>query len=211
MFCKATLVAAALALIASASPIVQETGVGIPLQKRSSLTNADKTFNREKAIRHTVKIAKYVPTPFYPPADSMLMHPFRSKYRHNLLNLQRNTGSLPEGVSKIPEVAKLPAELQKRGSLPLTDEEDDLEWAGSITIGSNGQSFLIDFDTGSSDLWVPSSSCKSCGSHKKFNPSTSSTSKKQSGTFEISYGDGSSASGPIYTDTGMSPECGAIE
>jgi len=85
----------------------------------------------------------------------------------------------------------------------LTDEEDDEEWAGTISIGTPAQKFLIDFDTGSSDLWVPSSSCTSstCKSKSRYNPSSSSTSSKKSGTFSIEYGDGSSVSGPIYTDT----------
>ena len=88
---------------------------------------------------------------------------------------------------------------------PLTDEEGDVFWAGSITIGSNKQTFLIDFDTGSSDLWVPSSSCTSSTCRKKstYDASDSSTSSKKSGTFEIEYGDGSTVSGPIYTDSGM--------
>lgn len=29
---------------------------------------------------------------------------------------------------------------------PLTDEEDDLEWAGAIGIGTVSQNFLIDLD-----------------------------------------------------------------
>ncbi|KAF8749204.1 peptidase A1 family [Rhizoctonia solani] len=91
----------------------------------------------------------------------------------------------------------------KRQAEPLIDEEDDLLWAGTITIGTPGQSFLIDFDTGSADLWVPSSSCRTsgCSPHKKYTASSSSTSKSQSGSFSIQYGDGSTASGPIYSDT----------
>ncbi|CAE6406946.1 hypothetical protein ACGC1H_002276 [Rhizoctonia solani] len=92
--------------------------------------------------------------------------------------------------------------LEKRQKEPLTDEQDEL-WAGTILIGTPGQSFLIDFDTGSSDLWVPSSSCTSsgCSPHSKYTSSKSSTSSRQSGSFSISYGDGSTASGPIYSDT----------
>ena len=98
----------------------------------------------------------------------------------------------------------VPASLQKRatGSVSLTDQDDDEEWTGGITIGTPAQSFVIDFDTGSSDLWVPNSSCKSCSGKHLYNPSKSSTESKKSGTFQIEYGDGSTVSGPIYTDTG---------
>ncbi|THG94139.1 hypothetical protein EW026_g7273 [Hermanssonia centrifuga] len=184
MFCKASLVTVALALMAAASPITQENGIVIPLGKRDSLTRADGSFDHEKAILHNVKT--------------------HNKYQHNLRNLQANTGSLPEGM-EIKDFRAVPAALQKRAttSESLTDEEDDEEWAGTISIGTPAQSFLIDFDTGSSDLWVPSSSCTSstCKSKHKYTASSSSTGSKKSGTFSIEYGDGSTVSGPIYTDT----------
>ena len=134
------------------------------------------------------------------------MHCNRSKHRANLLNLQKNIGAdaFNEGA-EIKALRMLPGHLLgKRQSEALTDEEDDTEWAGSITIGSNKQKFLIDFDTGSSDLWVPSSSCNSttCHSKNKYTASSSKTSSKKSGSFTIEYGDGSTVSGPVYTDTG---------
>ena len=92
----------------------------------------------------------------------------------------------------------------KRGGVDLTDQQDDLLWTGEITIGDPAQTFVVDFDTGSSDLWVPSSSCTTCGSHAKYKASSSSDSSKKSGSFSISYGDGSTASGTPYTDTGKS-------
>ena len=134
-----------------------------------------------------------------------------SKYQRALRNLKQNTGALPDEF-EIKEFKVVPASLRKRstGSVSLTDEEDDLEWAGTISIGTPAQSFLIDFDTGSSDLWVPSSSCTSstCKSKHRFTASSSSTASKKSGTFQIEYGDGSTVSGPIYTDTGMHWICG---
>ena len=119
------------------------------------------------------------------------------------MNLQKNVGTLKKGA-QIKPLASLPNRLTKRQSESLTDEDDDEEWAGTISIGTPSQSFLIDFDTGSSDLWVPSSSCTSstCSSKDTYDASASSTSEEESGTFSIEYGDGSTVSGPIYTDTG---------
>lgn len=59
MFCKASLVAVALALMASSSPVVErDTGVAIPLTKRGSLTNADGTFDHDKAVMSNIKTHK---------------------------------------------------------------------------------------------------------------------------------------------------------
>ncbi|KAM5530525.1 hypothetical protein V8D89_015802 [Ganoderma adspersum] len=184
MFCKATLLTVALALMASASPVTTKTGIRIPIEKRSSLTNADGTFNHDKAIIQTVKTL--------------------NKHRANLINLQKNVGShVFKAGAAIKPLAVLAEHLAKRQSESLTDEENDLEWAGSISIGSPAQKFLIDFDTGSSDLWIPSSSCTSsvCKSKHRYTASKSSSSSKQSGSFSIQYGDGSTVSGPVYADT----------
>lgn len=89
----------------------------------------------------------------------------------------------------------------------MKDQNQDIEWTGKVEIGSPAQSFVIDFDTGSSDLWIPSSSCEGCTGKTLYNPSKSKKSSKKSGTFSISYGDGSTASGTPYTDTGESSVC----
>ena len=126
---------------------------------------------------------------------------FHSKHRQNLINLEKNVGvqAFNKGAS-IKPIATIPTHV-KRDGVDLTDQENDTLWTGEITIGTDDQKFVVDFDTGSSDLWVPSTSCSSCGSHNKYDPSTSGT--KESGSFSISYGDGSTASGDPYTDTGM--------
>lgn len=59
MFCKASILTVALALLASASPIVEDTGIRIPLEKRGTLTREDGTFNHEKALLHNIKTHKY--------------------------------------------------------------------------------------------------------------------------------------------------------
>jgi cathepsin D len=86
---------------------------------------------------------------------------------------------------------------------PLKDVDRDLEWAGPISIGTPPRPFAIDFDTGSADLWVPSSDCNAsaCAKKHKYQASNSSTSSLQPGTFVIRYIDGSTTQGSIYTDT----------
>ncbi|CAF3368339.1 unnamed protein product [Rotaria socialis] len=67
----------------------------------------------------------------------------------------------------------------------LRDENSGTFWMGSVTIGTPGQSFDIDFDTG--------------GSHT-FDSQLSSTYKFWNKEFYIQYGDGSSASGTWSND-----------
>ena len=71
-----------------------------------------------------------------------------------------------------------------------------------LKVGTPPQTVYVQVDTGSSDLWVPSTVCDSCSGKSQYDASSSSTSKKQSGSFEIQYGDGSTVSGPVYTETG---------
>ncbi|TCD70576.1 Type I transmembrane sorting receptor [Steccherinum ochraceum] len=182
MFCKASLFTVALALVASASPVIQEEGIRIDLPKRASLTKADGTFDHDQAIIQTFKTF--------------------NKHRQNLINLEANRGkeAFNEGA-EIKAFAALPEHLAKRQSDTLTDQQEE-EWTGPISIGSNNQKFTIDFDTGSSDLWVPNAkSCSTCNGKHTYSSSASSTSKTESGTFKIEYGDGSTVSGPVFQDT----------
>jgi hypothetical protein len=61
------------------------------------------------------------------------------------------------------------------GSIPISEFED-AQFYGPITMGTPGQSFAVIFDTGSSNLWVPAENCSvSCGLHKRFDSTKSST------------------------------------
>ena len=60
----------------------------------------------------------------------------------------------------------------------------------------------MDFDTGSSDIFLPSTSCdNSCDGHTRYNPVASKTAVDLNDTFLLEYGDGSSVSGEQYNDT----------
>ncbi|OXB71181.1 UNVERIFIED_CONTAM: hypothetical protein H355_011180 [Colinus virginianus] len=78
----------------------------------------------------------------------------------------------------------------------------DTSYYGTISIGTPPQDFTVIFDTGSSNLWVPSVYCTSsaCSNHKKFNPSKSSTYVGTNETVYIAYGTGS-MSGILGYDT----------
>ncbi|NP_001073276.1 pepsin A-4-like preproprotein [Homo sapiens] len=80
----------------------------------------------------------------------------------------------------------------------LVDEQPlenylDMEYFGTIGIGTPAQDFTVVFDTGSSNLWVPSVYCSSlaCTNHNRFNPEDSSTYQSTSETVSITYGTGS--------------------
>ncbi|KAF8504113.1 aspartic peptidase domain-containing protein [Gautieria morchelliformis] len=91
---------------------------------------------------------------------------------------------------------------QGTGSVPITDENADSSYSGTISIGNPGQSFDVILDTGSSDLWVASTQClQGCPSGTTtYNPSSSSSFKDTSQTVSITYGTGA-VQGDAGSDT----------
>ncbi|CAO3628912.1 unnamed protein product [Mucor hiemalis] len=128
--------------------------------------------------------------------------------------LTRNSGYKPNAKAAIakaiakfnkgkilPNITSGGSSTEGTGSVPVVDDGSDLEYYGTVSIGTPPQNFKIDFDTGSSDLWIASTLCTSCTSHTRYNSAKSSTYVKDGRKWSISYGDGSTASGVLAYDT----------
>ncbi|KAH6648811.1 aspartic peptidase domain-containing protein [Truncatella angustata] len=123
-----------------------------------------------------------------------------------------------QATIKAWKAARISLMKRTNGSAVTTPEQYDTEYLTPVSIGTPAQTLNLDFDSGSSDLWVFSSETASSdvSGQSIYTPSDSSTSKELSGqSWDISYGDGSTSSGTVYTDLvtvgGVSFDSQAVE
>ncbi|KAG1865394.1 aspartic peptidase domain-containing protein [Suillus subluteus] len=112
------------------------------------------------------------------------------KLQRGAAAFERNTGV----ASPIKRVGAL-------GSDSLIDDANN-SWYGTIQVGTPPQTFSVVFDTGSSDLFLPGSSCDAiCSGHKLYNPNSSSSSESLGKAFKMTYADNATVTGNLYKDT----------
>ncbi|XP_053954547.1 lysosomal aspartic protease-like [Anastrepha ludens] len=116
-------------------------------------------------------------------------------------NYRRTRASMKSEIALLRSKYNVPS---ARSTSETLDNELNMSYYGKITIGTPAQDFLVLFDTGSSNLWVPSSSCptsnQACQNHNKYDSSASSTYVANGESFSIAYGSGS-LTGYLSQDT----------
>ena len=89
-----------------------------------------------------------------------------------------------------------PAQLYRDNPILPQKDYGDVEYVGQVAIGTPLVNFSVIFDTGSSNLWVPSSQCTDCTNspgcckHQKYDSSDSSTYTSVGTPYVLPYGSG---------------------
>mmetsp|Transcript_22538 Transcript_22538/g.48327 ORF Transcript_22538/g.48327 Transcript_22538/m.48327 type:complete len:399 (-) Transcript_22538:202-1398(-) len=94
-------------------------------------------------------------------------------------------------VARWQERSKLGAQEGANPMVPMKDFQDS-EYYGPIQVGTPAQTFNVIYDTGSSNLWVPSKKCISaaCKTHKTFDHTKSTSNRADGRKLILPYGSG---------------------
>ena len=92
----------------------------------------------------------------------------------------------PQASSLTEFLATASVTLSNFGNVSSTQ----MQYYGPVDVGTPPESFFLVFDTGSSWLWVPSTSCAYCAGNSRFDPQRSSTYATNDASIPLKYGKG---------------------
>ncbi|KAI1383825.1 acid protease [Hypoxylon trugodes] len=185
--------------LTSASPTkIQKRGV----YKVERVANPDFTGrNGPRALLKTLR--KYrMPIPAALAGAATQQNEMISKRQNRRKGKGKGRGGASKGGAAGAAGAATGAATNGTGLVTATPEANDVEYLAPVNIG--GQTLNLDFDSGSSDLWVFNTQLSKAATqgHTVYDPTQSKTfALMQGASFQISYGDGSGAAGNVGTDT----------
>jgi len=132
---------------------------------------------------------------------------FAAAYAKAIFRYKIDAGIFPTFAFRDSKVVRVLSadDIDDGTKAPAISFGGDLEYVVPVTIGTPGVELNLDFDTGSSDLWIFSTELKAAQhlrGHHFYDPKRSTTAHKDPiSHWEIHYGDGSFALGDVWTDT----------
>lgn len=103
---------------------------------------------------------------------------------------RRPAAQVIDSILQHPQQALQSTGEPGEGDIIISDVSN-AQYFGEISVGSQGQTFEVIFDTGSSNLWIPSQDClKSCTAKSKYDHDGSETYVENGAEFKIQYGSG---------------------
>ncbi|THU88863.1 acid protease [Dendrothele bispora CBS 962.96] len=102
-------------------------------------------------------------------------------------------------INKYGASTKSSKKKRASGTNSIVNQGADSSFFGTLSIGNPPTSYNVILDTGSSDLWIAGSGCRSCDANTPTFSSSSST-KQVGSSFSITYGSGEAA-GQLVSDT----------
>ncbi|KAF9224598.1 acid protease [Gyrodon lividus] len=175
-FTLARVITALPVFVAAVPQLAKQGGTAIPLtfSKGSSLVNADNSVNFGALDSHVASTT--------------------AKISHGFDNFEKNTGA--------PHPAVEGSQKRASGGLPIDSlSARPMLWFGTITVGTPPRLYTVEFDTGSSDFFLPGvDNDGTCDGHNLYDPQSSLTSVELNKFFAISFGNSDNAHGQQYTD-----------
>lgn len=156
-------------------------------------------------MQYLLTSAALVATTLAAPANIVGRNAFELKqvehgkfYKNGPLQLLSAYEKYAHAGAVAPSDVKAAAAAQQTGEVAANPEQYDAAYICPVTVGDSKVN--LDFDTGSADLWVFSNETPQSEStgHDKYDSSTGT--KIQGASWDITYGDQSGASGNVFQD-----------